>query len=133
MTPLPDDPVRHTTSILVAVSGGRDYTDREKVFRTLDELHAKRPVELIIQGQCYKGGADKLAADWAQSHEINCLAIPAKTKKYGFKSAGPIRNEEIGSAKPCVWVLFPGGAGTASAKRCAEACGSEIIEVGYDD
>lgn len=122
-----------TQGVIVAVSGGRDYGDRDKVYSVLDGIHKARTIELLIQGQCYKGGADRLAEDWAQSREVNCMSIPAKTKKHGFKSAGPIRNEEIGSCKPCIWVLFPGGAGTASAKRCAEACGAEIIEVTYGE
>jgi hypothetical protein len=117
--------------IIVAVSGGRDYGDRDKVYSVLDGLHKRRTIVLLIQGQCYKGGADKLSEDWAQSREVNCMSVPAKTKKFGFRAAGPIRNKEIGSMKPCVWVLFPGGNGTASAKQCAEDCGAELIEVTY--
>lgn len=116
-------------SLIVAVSGGRDYTDTKKVWATLDQLHKERGVELLIQGQCYKGGADDLAAKWAQANCINCLSVPAKVKQHGFNAAGPIRNREIASMKPNVWVLFPGGAGTASARREAQNAGIEIFEV----
>jgi hypothetical protein len=69
--------------VRVAVSGGRDYADRERVYDVLDAMHKQEPITLIIQGQCYKGGADynhnrvtkedayrhRHADRWTYSHE----------------------------------------------------------------
>jgi hypothetical protein len=97
------------------------------VFETLSRLHAQRRIALIIQGQCVKGGADKLAAMWAEVNEVNCLSVPAKWKTLNNKQAGKLRNREMGlldvdmlRPKIDVWILFPGGGGTADAARVAE-------------
>ena len=34
----------------VIVCGGRNYADRDHVFRVLDDIHAKRSIALIIEG-----------------------------------------------------------------------------------
>jgi hypothetical protein len=107
--------------VRVAVSGGREYADRERVYDVLDEMHKREPITLIIQGQCYKGGADKLAEDWAEMRQVNCLSVPAKTIQHGYKAAGPIRNREMARFRPRWWVLFPGGRGTEDAKTVAES------------
>lgn len=121
--------------VIVVVSGGRDYRDDAKVAAVLGRLHKDRVIQLLIQGECPvgDGGADERARKWAKKNEVNYMGIPPKVKKYGWPTAGPARNQEMGSLKPDVWVLFPGGRGTASAKECALACGAEIIEVEYDD
>jgi hypothetical protein len=113
--------------IIVVVSGGRDYWDSNFLFGTLSALHASRNIILIIQGQCTKGGADKLAATWAQANEVNCLSVPAKWRKLNRRDAGNIRNREMGRLdaellrqRIDVWILFPGGGGTADAWRVAE-------------
>jgi hypothetical protein len=119
------------------VSGGRAYWNRRFVYTTLSELHERRPIYLVIQGQCTKGGADRLAADWAYENEVNCLSVPAKWKRLGMRTAGKIRNREMGlldqvllRRKIDVWILFPGGGGTLDAKLVAEEKGrNETLEI----
>jgi hypothetical protein len=122
--------------IVVIVSGGRFYWNKKRVYEVLSRLHAEREIILVIQGQCTKGGADKLAEMWAKDNEVNCLSVPAKWKKLGTRAAGKIRNREMGrldeellKVKIDVWVLFPGGAGTADARYVAEGKKSEGLEV----
>lgn len=121
--------------LIVAVSGGRDYRDDAKIASVLGRLHKERGIQLLIEGECPvgDGGADERARKWAKKNEVNYMGIPPKAKKYGWPAAGPARNQEMASCKPDVWVLFPGGRGTASAKQCAVACGAEIIEVSYGE
>lgn len=121
--------------LIVAVSGGRDYKDDAKIDGVLTKLHRERGIELLIEGGCPvgDGGADERSRKWAKRNEVNCISVPPKSKLFGWPSCGPRRNQEMGSMKPEVWVLFPGGKGTASARECALACGAELIEVGYDD
>jgi hypothetical protein len=106
--------------IVVGVSGGRYYANRKFVYETLTKLHAERGITLLIQGQCTKGGADRLAADWAYDNEVNCLSVPAKWKRLDTRAAGLMRNDEMGRMHMDVWVFFPGGGGTAHAVGVAE-------------
>lgn len=92
------------------VFGGRDFTDRGFVFSTLDRVHAKKPVTLVIEGEA--DGADKLAGEWADARGIHCARIRALWDFYG-KAAGPKRNEAMRLLEPDAGVAFPGGRGTA--------------------
>ena len=82
------------------VCGGRTYRDRELLFAKLDQIHAARPISLIIQGGQKDSdpfgedfrGADYLAKQWAEAREVPCLRVPARWKGLGHKCAGPIRN-----------------------------------------
>lgn len=123
--------------LIVAVSGGRDYTDASKVNDVLSQLHRERPIALIIEGGCpvkrNGGGADGLARKWAEVNEVNCLTIPPKSRRFGWPACGPLRNQEMGRMKPELWVLFPGGRGTASALEVATEAGIETLVVNYGD
>jgi hypothetical protein len=49
--------------MIVLVCGGRNYSDRARVFRELDRLAAERgPFTRVVQGGA--SGADSLARDW---------------------------------------------------------------------
>jgi hypothetical protein len=123
--------------LIVAVSGGRDYTDANKVNEVLGKLHRERGIALIIEGGCPMkrngGGADGLARKWAEANEVNCLTIPPKSKRFGWPACGPIRNQEMSRMRPELWVLFPGGRGTASAAEVAQQSGIETLVVKYGD
>ena len=109
------------------VCGGRDYADRDHVFATLDRVHAKRPVGLVIHGKAR--GADTLAGEWADARGIEVWAFPAMWAQDG-KGAGPIRNKRmLDLGQPGGVVAFPGGAGTADMVRRAEAAGLPVMRV----
>jgi hypothetical protein len=115
----------------VAVSGGRDYADKETLWGVLDNINETRGIATIFEGACPvdQGGADELARLWAKARQVNCVSVPAKPRVHKWPAAGPIRNREIGSLKPELWVLFPGGRGTNSARKIAQEIGCEIYEV----
>lgn len=115
--------------LIVAVSGGRDYADAKRVDEVLSYIHQNRGITLLIEGACPVGGADELARLWAKLNEVNCLSVPPKAKQFNWPACGPRRNAEMADWNPNIWVLFPGGKGTASAKKCAVACTAEIVEV----
>ena len=106
----------------VLVYGGRNYTNRGSVFKTLDGIHAKTPITLIIHGACPYGGADILAEDWAKSREVPYLGMPARFKSDG-RRAGPERNQKMIMANPTLAVEFPGGIGTANMAGKVKAAG----------
>jgi hypothetical protein len=97
------------------VSGGRDYRDFGHVERVLDE---ERP-DVVVQGECPKGGADLLAKRWCRKRGVPCVGIEALWDFYG-NGAGPIRNGWMFDLLPIdKLVAFPGDRGTNNAVRQA--------------
>lgn len=108
----------------ILVCGGRNYSDRRKVYRALDHLHAERGISCVIHGAA--PGADALADDWARERGISVEPYAANWKRLGAM-AGPKRNQEmLDYGKPDAAVAFPGGTGTADMCRRAEAAGLKI-------
>lgn len=96
--------------IKLLVCGGRDYQDRNKIYKTLNQIHKETPISLLITGDAK--GADHLSYLWALNYTIPTRIFMANWKKYGPR-AGPIRNQEmINQAKPDLILAFPGGTGT---------------------
>ena len=123
----------------VLVCGGRDFTDRDKLYITLDSLFAARewiigepdgdwlPDVTIISG-CARG-ADTIAIDYAVVNWCGLMEFPADWEKHG-KAAGFIRNQQmLDEGMPDLVVAFPGGKGTADMVRRAKKAGVEVIEV----
>ena len=97
--------------MIVLVTGGRDYDDRDTVRQTLDRVHAEHHIRLLVHG-CATG-ADTLAAIWAMERGIQPAGCPALWDFYG-KPAGTIRNGAMILLRPELVVAFPGGDGTAN-------------------
>ncbi len=117
-------------SLLIIVTGGRDYRFRDRLHEELDML---KPV-LVIDGGCLTG-ADLFARDWADENGIMSITVNALWKSHG-RAGGPRRNRRMvkllrdltGPAKRLV-VAFPGGKGTHNCKKEARAIGLEIRTV----
>ncbi len=111
----------------VLVCGGRDYNNREQLFRILDAAHLANPIVLLVHGAA--PGADDLAGRWARHVGVPWRAYPAAWKSEG-KSAGPKRNQRmLDEAKPHLVIAFPGGRGTADMVKKAEAAGVPVVRV----
>lgn len=111
--------------ICVLVCGGRDYTNKRHVDRTLDDLHAVYGIAKIVHG-AYRG-ADRLAKQWAISRNIPEQGYPAAWGIYG-PAAGPLRNAYMLEAEhPDLVVEFPGGDGTADMVEKATAAGITVF------
>lgn len=101
----------------VLVCGGRDFTDREWLYRVLDNLNLEKTIEVIIHGGAQ--GADTMAGRWAEILCIPTQVIRADWKRHG-RAAGPIRNlEMLDRGRPDLVVAFPGGRGTNHMIRSA--------------
>ena len=102
------------------VTGGRTFRDFRTLAETLDALHAKTPVSLLIHGAA--PGTDSLAAAWAAFRHVPAQAYPADWTTHG-KAAGPIRNQQmLTEGRPDAYLAFPGGKGTADmVARCKKA------------
>jgi hypothetical protein len=98
-------------TIIIAVTGGRDYADYAHVKRVLEE---ERP-GAVVQGECPHGGLDALAARWCEETGTPCIGIKAPWKTRG-KAAGPIRNGWMFDLLSIYKLIaFPGGRGTNNA------------------
>lgn len=127
----------------LVVTGGRDYRDTARIFSTLDELHARRPISLLIEGEA--DGLDKRAKAWARQRGVPVLPFPApwddithpkavvrytRSGKPFDANAGPRRNQQmIDEGRPDEGLVFPGGAGTADMRRRLVAAGIPFEEV----
>lgn len=124
----------------VLVCGGRNFNNREKLFRIMGELCDKYgwitepsddgnylPRVHVISGKAR--GADTLAIDWAVTNWCEFTEYPAEWDKYG-KSAGYKRNTQmLVEGKPDYVVAFPGGAGTRMMVTIAKKAGVPVIEI----
>ncbi len=105
----------------VLVCGGRDFSDRVRLFNALDRIHRKRGVAVIIDGAAR--GADSLGARWAIERGVASERHPADWARFG-KSAGYRRNEAmLDEGAPDLVVAFPGGRGTAHMVELARSKG----------
>lgn len=92
------------SSYKVLVCGGRDYTDREKIYHVLDAYLARiGPDMLLVNGGA--PGADTLAREWAVDRRVDHLTLYARWDLYG-RSAGPIRNRAMAKKKPKLVLAF---------------------------
>lgn len=111
----------------LVVTGGRDYCETARIFNALDELHARKPISLLIEGEAR--GLDQRARTWAQRRGIPVEPYPAQWEMYG-KAAGGIRNQQmIDEGEPEFALVFPGGVGTADMRRRLVAAGIQFEEV----
>lgn len=112
----------------VIVTGGRDYDDEATVFATLDRINP----DVVIQGECPKGGADKLAKKWCRLRRKPCIGMEAWFDTMG-KAGGAIRNGwMIEFNQPIAGVVaFDGGVGTRNMVAQAEAAGLKVYKVGW--
>lgn len=104
----------------VVVTGGRNYDDRETLYRELDKLAAS----YVVQGSA--SGADYLAKQYAAERKLPCVTVRADWQIHG-RAAGPIRNCLMLKAHvDATVVAFPGNAGTANCVRQARALGMRV-------
>ena len=118
------------------IFGGRDYENygkaREEILFFIVECGYFNKEVMIISGACSdkKGvltftrpngtkvyGADGLGERFADEFGYECIPYPADWNKFG-KSAGPIRNKEMGQIATHA-LGFPGGKGTKSMTEIA--------------
>ena len=91
----------------IAITGGRDYTDQERLYAVLDALS---PTEVAHGGA---QGADTLASRWAGERGRRCRVYEARLGSFGRRWAGSIRNGfMLDDFRPELLVVFPGDRGT---------------------
>jgi predicted Rossmann-fold nucleotide-binding protein len=106
------------------ICGGRAFGDGVAVGRALAWAHARRGIDLLIEGGAT--GADRLGREWAQYHNIPVQTFHALWGSLG-RRAGPIRNAQmLAEGQPDEVVAFPGGRGTSNMIEAAFAAGVAV-------
>jgi hypothetical protein len=112
------------SDLRVLVFGGRDFTDRRFLFKSLDHFDSLRRIGTVLHGAA--PGADALAGEWAAERNRFVETFPARWDLYG-RGAGPRRNQlMIDQGRPKFAVAFPGGRGTADMTRRCDAHGIKV-------
>ena len=114
----------------ILVCGGRYFgqdsqAHRDFLTHVLDGIHQETPITLLIQGGAE--GADRLAWEWAMSHQIDTKTFFADWQRYG-QSAGPIRNGQMLNEAPDRVIAFPGNTGTANMIKQAKEMGVPVTK-----
>ena len=120
----------------VLVCGGRDYYNRERLFRVLDQALQSATMAgksfTLIHGGCR--GADTLAHVWATERQIaiqggDIRVYEADWERYK-KAAGPIRNKlMLTNENPHVIIACKGGNGTAHMMKIGREAGVPVLEI----
>lgn len=113
----------------ILVCGGRDFSDRAFIERTLTRLAKVESIDAVIEGNA--SGVDRIAGFWARQRDIPNLKFAADWEGLG-RAAGPIRNQRmLDEGRPDLVIAFPGGRGTADMVRRAKAAGVKVEEILY--
>lgn len=115
----------------IIVTGGRRSTDKQSVFRVLDQILWRDGTRdrdiVIVQGGAT--GIDKFAREWCKMRGVDFKNYPYP--KHLGRSGGPIRNRDMAQKeKPAFVVAFAGGKGTLSMMKIAEEMGIAVILAG---
>ena len=122
------------------ISGGRDYTPTPADLEALDATLKLHEVTHVLHGACE--GVDMGCHRHLKQRNVWLMAMPAPWD-WKKRAAGPARNAEMAKvahamtdygcwqpAKRPLWILFPGGRGTANAEGLAEHDGFELVRIG---
>lgn len=93
----------------ILVTGGRDFKDKDLLYKALDSVKAKKGISLLIQGGAK--GADSLAKQWCIERGVHSCQVDALWDSFG-KAAGHRRNATMLMLSPDGCVAFKGGRGT---------------------
>jgi hypothetical protein len=97
---------------VLAVTGGRNYSDTGYLKQVLDVIHADRHIDVLVQGGAT--GADLLSKQWAIKNLVQVCEFKVEPSQWRTsKSSGPVRNSlMLATCRIDVLVAFPGGRGT---------------------
>ena len=89
----------------VIIAGSRDGISYDDVLKAMDECSWTNEITEIVSGKAR--GADTFGEQWAEENNIPIREFPADWKKFG-KTAGPIRNEQMGDYADALVAVWDG-------------------------
>ena len=116
----------------ILVTGSRDWPYPAVVFRELRQaIQSSRGPVVVVDGACYKHGADEYAHIWAGGEssyrDVTSERHPADWAKHG-KAAGFIRNQEMvdAGADLCIAFILNESKGATDCADRARAAGIPV-------
>jgi hypothetical protein len=92
--------------IRIALSGGFDYDDHQRIWRALDRIHARHAQMVLLHGGNRKG-AEHIAALWARERDVPQIAFRPDFDRH--RNAAPFkRNDQMLDTLPAGVIVFPG-------------------------
>lgn len=91
----------------VIVAGGRDFNDYQQLSDVLFDYAENQGDVAISLVSGMARGADALAYQFAQEHNVQCYAMPADWNTYG-KAAGFRRNSDMAAAADALIAFWDG-------------------------
>lgn len=114
----------------VIIAGGRNFTDKEKLFATMDKLLSRTRDDITVV--CGKArGADTLGEEYAKSHGYSIAYYPADWDRHG-RAAGFVRNIEMAKNADALVAFWDGQSrGTKHMIETAKQHGLEVRVIRY--
>ncbi|TCR80835.1 DUF2493 domain-containing protein [Rhizobium sp. BK376] len=111
----------------IAFAGGMDYNDHLRIWKTLDQVHAKHPDMVLLHGGAPKG-AERIAACWADTRKVTQVIFKPDWAKHA-KAAPFRRNDAMLSVMPVGLIVFPGNGITGNLADKARQLGIPALQV----
>ena len=90
----------------VAVTGGVEYQDSDRIWAVLDKVRARHPDMVLLHGGAPRG-AELIAAKWAENRGVAQVVFKPDWNRH--KNAAPFkRNDALLDALPIGVIAFPG-------------------------
>ena len=110
----------------VAVTGGIDYQDSDRMWAVLDKVRARHPDMVLLHGGAPRG-AELIAAKWAESRGVAQVVYKPDWNRH--KNAAPFkRNDALLEALPVGVVAFPGSGITDNLVDKARRLGIRVAD-----
>ncbi|MGB8839617.1 MAG: DUF2493 domain-containing protein [Aliidongia sp.] len=108
----------------IAVTGGPDCNDHDRIWAVLDKARAKHPDMLLLHGGSPRG-AERIAACWADSRKVAQVVFKPDWAKH--RNAAPFkRNDQMLDALPVGLIAFPGSGISANLADKARKMGIPV-------
>jgi hypothetical protein len=96
----------------IALSGGTEYNDHQRIWDALDRVRAKHPDMVLLHGGSPRG-AERIAACWADHRKVTQVVFKPDWAKH--RNAAPFkRYDQMLEALPIGLIVFPGSGITAN-------------------
>ncbi|MDE0383004.1 MAG: DUF2493 domain-containing protein [Defluviicoccus sp.] len=111
---------------LVAIAGGKDVSDTQAIWATLDDARAKYADMILVHGG--GPGTEKIAASWAEARGVHQIVCRPNWDAHG-RAAPFRRNDDLLNLLPKGIIAFPGTGITANLVDKARQLGIPVHRI----
>ncbi len=114
----------------IAFAGGMDYSNHERIWKKLDQAHAKYADMVLLHGGAPKS-AERIAACWAEARKVTPITFKPNWSKHA-KAAPFRRNDDMLSVMPAGLIVFRGNGITNNLADKARRLGIPVWQASGD-